>query len=417
MTETPAARAAALRQGGDRGKHQSAPQAAALREGGDRDEKGSIALYVHWPYCARICPYCDFNVVRDRGRTQEQAELAQAILNDLEAQAALVGPRALASIFFGGGTPSLMPPDAVAAVTARARALFPPSGDIEISLEANPTDAEAGRYAALAQAGINRLSMGVQSFDDAALKFLGRDHSAAEARRAIALAAQAFPRLSIDLIYARPGQGVADWTAELTTALDLGFEHVSPYQLTIEGTTAFGRAVARGAWSPPDEDLAAALYEATQATLEAAGFEAYEVSNHARDVAARSSHNLHVWRGGDYLGLGPGAHGRLTLDEGRVATVAARRIGDYVAGVAAGSPWAEREVLESQDADEERVLLGLRTVEGVPLALLQRLGLSAVEGRLADLLTDGFLSLKDGRVAATATGRPLLDAVLKSLLV
>uniref|UniRef100_UPI0028B00964 coproporphyrinogen-III oxidase family protein n=1 Tax=Brevundimonas sp. TaxID=1871086 RepID=UPI0028B00964 len=199
----------------------------------------SIALYVHWPYCARICPYCDFNVVRDRGRAQEQAGLAQTILNDLEAQAALVGPRVLASIFFGGGTPSLMPPDAVAAVVARARALFPSAGDIEISLEANPTDAEAGRYAALAQAGINRLSMGVQSFDDDALKFLGRDHSAAEARRAIALAAQAFPRLSIDLIYARPGQGVGDWTAELTTALDLGFEHVSPYQLTIEGTTAF----------------------------------------------------------------------------------------------------------------------------------------------------------------------------------
>lgn len=417
MTETPAARAGALRQGGDRGEHPSVPQAAAFREGGDRDEKDSIALYVHWPYCARICPYCDFNVVRDRGRTQEQAELAQAILNDLEAQAALVGPRALASIFFGGGTPSLMPPDAVAAVVERAHALFHSAGDIEISLEANPTDAEAGRYAALAQAGINRLSMGVQSFDDAALKFLGRDHSAAEARRAIALAGRAFPRLSIDLIYARPGQGVADWTAELATALDLGFEHVSPYQLTIEGTTAFGRAVARGAWPPPDEDLAAALYEATQATLEAAGFEAYEVSNHARDVAARSSHNLHVWRGGDYLGLGPGAHGRLTLAEGRVATVAERRIGDYVAGVAAGSPWADREVLEPQDADEERVLLGLRTVEGVSLSLLQRLGLSAVEGRLADLLTDGFLSLKDGRVAATATGRPLLDAVLKSLLV
>jgi len=355
-------------------------------------------------------------VVRDRGRTQEQAELTQAILNDLEAQAALVGPRALASIFFGGGTPSLMPPDAVAAVVERAHALFPSAGDIEISLEANPTDAEAGRYAALAQAGINRLSMGVQSFDDAALKFLGRDHSAAEARRAIALAGRAFPRLSIDLIYARPGQGVGDWTAELTTALDLGFEHVSPYQLTIEGTTAFGRAVARGAWSPPDEDLAAALYEATQETLEAAGFEAYEVSNHARDVAARSSHNLHVWRGGDYLGLGPGAHGRMTLAEGRVATVAARRIGDYVAGVAAGSPWAEREVLEPQDADEERVLLGLRTVEGVPLALLQRLGLSADEGRLADLLADGFLSQKDGCIAATATGRPLLDAVLKALL-
>ncbi|MEN5228427.1 radical SAM family heme chaperone HemW [Brevundimonas naejangsanensis] len=389
--------------------------AAHLLPRGEKAED-SIALYVHWPYCARICPYCDFNVVRDRGRTDEQAGLAQAILDDLEAQAARVGPRALASIFFGGGTPSLMPPGAVAAVVERARALFSTTGAIEVSLEANPTDAEAGRYAALAQAGVNRLSMGVQSFDDAALKFLGRDHSAEEARRAIGLAGRAFSRLSIDLIYARPGQSVAGWQAELSTALDLGFEHVSPYQLTIEGTTAFGRAVARGAWAPPDEDLAAELYETTQATLEAAGFEAYEVSNHARDVAARSSHNLHVWRGGDYLGLGPGAHGRMTLAEGRIATVAHRRIGDYVQGVADADPWAERELLDPRDADEERVLLGLRTVEGVPLSLLQRLGLSADEGKLGDLLADGFVALKDGRVATTATGRPLLDAVLKALL-
>lgn len=376
----------------------------------------SIALYLHWPYCARICPYCDFNVVRDRGRSDQQARLADAIMADMEAQAALTGPRRLASIFFGGGTPSLMAPEVVAAVIARARALFPPQGEIEITLEANPTDAEAGRYAALADAGINRLSMGVQSFDDDALKFLGRDHSAAEARRAIDLAARAFPRLSIDLIYARPGQSVADWRAELTAALDMGFEHVSPYQLTIEGTTAFGRAVARGAWSPPDEDLAAALYEATQDTLEAAGFEAYEVSNHARDIAARSSHNLHVWRGGDYLGLGPGAHGRITLPQGRTATVAERRIDDYIAGVAAGTPWAERDLLSPTDAEEERVLLGLRTVEGVPLPVLHRLGLSTTEGPLADMMDGGFVHLTHGHIAATTKGRPLLDAILKALL-
>lgn len=391
------------------------PQAAAFREGGDRNPK-DVALYVHWPYCARICPYCDFNVVRDRGRVEEQAGLVQAILADMEAQSLLVGPRRLASIFFGGGTPSLMPPEAVAAVIAQAKALFPPAGDIEITLEANPTDAEAGRYAALAEAGINRLSMGVQSFDDAALTFLGRDHSAAEARRAVQTAGRAFPRLSIDLIYARPGQSVADWTAELTTALDLGFEHISPYQLTIEPTTAFGRAFARGTLTPPDEDLAASLYEATQAVLEGAGFEAYEVSNHARDVAARSSHNLHVWRGGDYLGLGPGAHGRLTLTGERTATVAHRRIADYVAGVAKGAPWAERETLDAPGAAEERVLLGLRTVEGVPLTLLHTLGLSETTGPFADLIADGFLGLQDGRVAATARGRPLLDAVLKALL-
>ncbi len=391
------------------------PQAAAFREGGDRDPK-DVALYVHWPYCARICPYCDFNVVRDRGRVEEQAGLVQAILADMEAQSRLIGPRRLASIFFGGGTPSLMPPEAVAAVIARARTLFPPAGEIEITLEANPTDAEAGRYAALAAAGINRLSMGVQSFDDAALTFLGRDHSAAEARRAVETAAAAFPRLSIDLIYARPGQSVADWTTELTTALDLGFEHISPYQLTIEPTTAFGRAFARGTLTPPNEDLAAALYEATQEVLEGAGFEAYEVSNHARDAAARSSHNLHVWRGGDYLGLGPGAHGRLTLEGQRTATAAHRRIADYAAGVAGETPWAEQEVLDPLGAAEELVLLGLRTIEGVSLTTLQALGLSDQTGPLADLLADGFLTLHQGRVAATASGRPVLDAVLRTLL-
>jgi len=382
------------------------------------DPGPGVAVYIHWPYCARICPYCDFNVVRDRpgkdgGRSEEQAGLVAAILNDLEQQAAMVGPRRLASIFFGGGTPSLMPPEAVAAAVAGIRSRFPASGPVEITLEANPTDAEAAHFTALAEAGINRLSLGVQALDDAALGFLGRNHSAAEARRAIGLAGKAFERLSIDLIYARPGQSVADWTAELSTAVDLGFEHVSPYQLTIEPTTAFGRAFARGDWTPPDEDLSAALYETTQGVLEAAGFDAYEVSNHARGVAARSAHNLHVWRGGDYLGLGPGAHGRLTLDGARTATVAHRRIGDYVAGVADASPWAERETLDAEGSAEERILLGLRTVEGTEIAALEALG---VADRVAGLVEDGFLTIRDGRVIATARGRPVLDGVLKALL-
>ncbi len=376
-----------------------------------------VALYVHWPYCARICPYCDFNVVRDRGKVEEQAALVEAILADMEAQAVLTGPRRLASIFFGGGTPSLMAPEAVAAVIARARALFPPRGPIEITLEANPTDAEAARFAALSDAGVNRLSMGVQALDDAALRFLGRNHSADEARRAVAVAARAFPRLSIDLIYARPNQTVDDWRAELTEALDLGFEHVSPYQLTIEPTTAFGRAVARGAWTPPDEDRAAALYETTQTVLETAGFDAYEVSNHARGEAARSAHNLHVWRGGDYLGVGPGAHGRLTLAGARTATVAHRGIGAYVAGVAAGTPWSEREAQSAGDAAEERVLLGLRTVEGVELSDLAVLGRAVEAEPLVGLIGDGFLAVNTGRVRATNAGRPVLDGVLRALLV
>ena len=377
------------------------------------DPGTDVAVYVHWPYCTRICPYCDFNVVRDRGWREEQAVLVTAILCDLEAQAATVGERRLASIFFGGGTPSLMRPEDVAAVIARIQALFAASGPVEVTLEANPTDAEAAHFDALAKAGVNRLSLGVQSLDDAALAFLGRNHSAAEARRAIALGRAAFSRLSIDLIHALPGQGVADWAAELAGAVDLGFEHVSPYQLTLEPTTAFGRAYARGTLTPPDEDLAAALYETTQQVLGAAGFEAYEVSNHARGVEARSAHNLHVWRGGDYLGLGPGAHGRLTLDGARTATVAHRRIGDYVSGVAEGRPWIGCEALDAVGAAEERILLGLRTVEGAPAGAFEALGVWA---RVVELAADGFLTVEARRVVATEKGRPVLDGVLKALL-
>lgn len=380
------------------------------------DTDGRVALYVHWPYCARICPYCDFNVVRDRGRHLEQNALVEAIVADLRAQSALIGPRQLTSVFFGGGTPSLMKPDAVARILDEARGLFPVAGAIEVSLEANPTDAEADRYQALADAGVTRLSMGIQSFDDGALKFLGRDHSAASARRAAATAARIFPRLSIDLIYARPDQTVPEWTQELRTAFDLGFEHISPYQLTIEPTTAFGRAFARGRLVPPDEDMAAALYESTQEILERQGFEAYEVSNHANSVAARSSHNLHVWRGGDYIGVGPGAHGRLTTSQGRQATVAHRRIANYVAGVSAGTPWQEHEHLSPLDADEERVLLGMRTVEGIPREVLTRLGMDFTAGRLADLVGDGFVEVVGERLRATPKGRPVLDSVLKVML-
>jgi putative oxygen-independent coproporphyrinogen III oxidase len=377
------------------------------------DPGSDVAVYVHWPYCARICPYCDFNVVRDRGRGEEQARLVAAILSDLTAQAALVGPRRLASVFLGGGTPSLMVPDDVAAVLEHIQALFPGSGPVEVTLEANPTDAEAAHFAALARAGVNRLSLGVQSLDETALRFLGRNHSAQEARRAIDLAGAAFERLSIDLIHALPGQTPVAWADELRTAVAMGFEHVSPYQLTVEPTTAFGRAAARGDWTPPDEDRAAALYETTQDVLEAAGFEAYEVSNHARGVAARSAHNIHVWRGGDYLGVGPGAHGRLTLAGARNGTVAHRKIAAYVEGVAEGSPWSERDAMDSVSAAEERILLGLRTVEGAPMTAFVQVGAT---DRVADLAADGFLSVVDGRVVATETGRPVLDAVLKALL-
>lgn len=372
-------------------------------------EPPPLGVYVHWPYCARICPYCDFNVVRDRGRTAEQAALADAIVADLTTQRELTGQRTLLSIFFGGGTPSLMDPAQVARVIETAKRLWSPAGDIEISLEANPTDAEADRFAALAQAGVQRLSLGVQALDDASLKALGRNHDAGAARRAITAAAKAFPRLSIDLIYARPGQTDAAWRAELAQALAMGPEHVSPYQLTIEAGTAFDRAVGRGTLKVPDEDLAATLFETTQEVLEAAGFDAYEVSNHARGQAARSRHNLVYWRGVDYVGVGPGAHGRLALAEGRAATTAHRAIADYVAGVAETGVGFTREILTPQEAAEERLVLGLRIDDGVAFAEMAPLGLTPNLPKVRDLVEAGLLAPDPNRLRATRAGRLVLD--------
>ena len=374
-----------------------------------------LAVYIHWPYCARICPYCDFNVVRDRGQA-EQALLVRAIVADLQGQAALMGERQLGSIFFGGGTPSLMDPDWAAAMIEAAKALWTPTDDLEISLEANPTDAEADRFAALAAAGVQRLSLGVQALDDAALMALGRNHGAAEARRAMGLAAKAFPRLSIDLIYARPGQSTRAWAEELNTALGFGFEHVSPYQLTIEAGTAFDRAVRRGDWAPPDGDLGAALYETTQAVLSRAGFEAYEVSNHARGKAARSRHNLAYWRGWDYVGAGPGAHGRLTVGGVRTATTAERRVGDYIAKVGEiGVGFVEREALAARDVALERLLMGLRTVEGVAFSELGAIGLASRDARVADFAAMGLVEVRDDRLYATLDGRRVLDRLTADL--
>jgi oxygen-independent coproporphyrinogen-3 oxidase len=371
-----------------------------------------LGLYVHWPYCARICPYCDFNVALDR-RPGESAALGQAIMADLKGQAAEAGPHTLVSIFFGGGTPSLMDPSLVAEIVGMAKALWP-TADLEVTLEANPTDAEADRFSAFAAAGVNRLSLGVQALDNAALEFLGRNHFASEARRAARLAAGLFPRLSLDLIYARPGQTQHAWADELKAALDLGAEHVSPYQLTIEPGTPFDRAVRRKAFTPADPDLAALLYETTQAVLTANGFCAYEVSNHARGEAARSRHNLVYWRGQDYLGIGPGAHGRMTHNGRRIATETARAIPAYLAHVArAGTGVAEREVLTPIQAAEERLLLGLRVDEGLYLGDLEPLKLT----RLADLRDAGFVAVKGGRLFATALGRPVLDRIIAELAV
>ncbi|HWF77164.1 MAG TPA: radical SAM family heme chaperone HemW [Caulobacteraceae bacterium] len=378
-----------------------------------------VGLYVHWPYCARICPYCDFNVVRDRGErdapaAQVRASLARAIVADLEAQGARLGRRRLASVFFGGGTPSLMDPDWAGDVLAAATRLFDPKPDLEVTLEANPTDAEADRFAAFAAAGVNRLSLGLQSLDDAALTFLGRNHDAAEARRAAEVAAAVFPRLSIDMIYARPGQTPDAWRAELRAALALGPEHVSPYQLTIEAGTAFDRAVQRGRWAPPEPDVAAALYETTGEVLEAAGLPAYEVSNHARGPAARSRHNLIYWRGGDYLGVGPGAHGRVTEAGARWATLTPAPIAGYLRKLeTAGCGLSERTRLSPREAALERLLMGLRTVEGVALAELAPLAIDPAA--IETLVSGGLLSHDRGRLIATRSGRAVLDRITLDL--
>ena len=375
-----------------------------------------MGLYVHWPYCARICPYCDFNVYRDRGRRAEQLGLKDAIAADLRAQAARAGDRPLVSIFLGGGTPSLMDPDWAGEIIALARSLWTPAADLEVTLEANPTDAEAGRFAGFAAAGVNRLSLGLQALDDAALRLLGRNHDAAEARRATEMAAKAFPRLSLDLIYALPGQTPQAWAAELTQAIALGAEHVSPYQLTIEAGTAFDRAVTRGALVPPGEDLAAELFDTTQEVLSAAGFTAYEVSNHARGAAARSRHNLVYWRGWDYVGVGPGAHGRLTLDGVRHATHAAPRPADYIAAVAAtGSGIATDEALDARAAAEERLLAGLRITEGVAFEEVLALSLDPRHPVVADLVAAGLLAPDPLALRATPAGRLLLNHVTTRL--
>lgn len=380
------------------------------------DAAPPLGVYVHWPYCARICPYCDFNVVRDR-KQAEQAALADAIVADLTAQRALTGPRRLVSVFLGGGTPSLMDPAWAARIVDTAKTLWTPEGEVEVSLEANPTDAEAGRFAAFRAAGVNRLSLGLQSFDDAALAFLGRNHDAAEARRAAELAATVFPRLSVDLIYALPGQTPEAWRAQLDQAIALGADHVSPYQLTIEAGTAFDRAVRRGRFAPPDDAVGEALYDTTQRVLEAAGFEAYEVSNHARGAAARSRHNLVYWRGQDYVGAGPGSHGRLTLAGVRTATTAKTGVGDYIAAVREAGVGFDAEALSPVEAAEERILMGLRTFEGVGWGELAALGLSPGGAVVRDLVAQGLLADDPDRLRATPAGRFVLDGVTRALIV
>ena len=368
-----------------------------------------FGIYVHWPYCAAICPYCDFNVYRARGA--EAGPLLAAIEADLAQHAARFGKRQAASLFLGGGTPSLLKGAEIARVIEAADRSFGLAADVEITLEANPEDRV--RLAEQAAAGVNRFSVGAQAFDDAALTALGRKHDAQTARAAVEAAAQTGKRVSLDLIYARERQGIEAWRRELTEALKLPIEHASLYQLTIEPDTAFARKVARGALHPPPTDEAAALYEATQELCDAAGFPAYEISNHARTPGARSRHNMIYWGSGDWVGVGPGAHGRITHDGARRATEAQRRPADYIDAVREnGIGWITETLLSGEDSADEALIMGLRTDAGADRARIEALrGRPLNADALAWLKQQDLLAEGEGRLRLTRPGRLLANQI------
>lgn len=393
------------------GRGERAPPFDKLRADGEaRSESGidtPLALYVHWPFCVSKCPYCDFNShVR---ASVDHAAWRDALLADLAHEAAFTPNRRLSSVFFGGGTPSLMEPATVAALLDAAARHWSLDPDIEITLEANPSSVEAARFADLSRAGVNRASLGLQSLDDAALRFLGRAHGAAEGLAALDVAQSRFARVSFDLIYALPDQSPAAWDAELSRALSLGTGHLSLYQLTIEPGTRFHALVAKGELRPRHPDEAADLWDLTAARTAAAGLPRYETSNHARP-GEESRHNLTYWRYGDYLGVGPGAHGR----RGRAATTRHRKPENWLRAVARnGHGIAEEQPLDDRARATEALLMGLRLTEGVDLSrddvnLPSVLDLRSVER----LVHHGLLRRDRTRLAATDAGALLLDAVL-----
>ncbi|WP_188056042.1 radical SAM family heme chaperone HemW [Sphingosinithalassobacter sp. CS137] len=372
-----------------------------------------LALYVHWPFCVSKCPYCDFNShVRER---VDQAAWRESLLADLAHEAALLPGRRLGSIFFGGGTPSLMPPETVAALIAAAQRHWSVDSGIEITLEANPSSVEAARFADLAAAGVNRVSLGLQALDDDALAFLGRAHGVAEGLAALETAQSVFARTSFDLIYARPGQSLGAWEAELARALAFGTEHLSLYQLTIEPGTRFATLAARGDLTIPDPDAAADLFEATRAITASAGLPAYEISNHARP-GAESRHNLTYWRYGDYAGVGPGAHGRRT----GLATFRRKKPENWMAALARNGHGIEtEEPLAPRDRAVEALLMGLRLAEGVDLARIAALagGAAPIDDAAVNRLVAQRLLARSGtRLAATDAGMPVLEAILRAVV-
>ena len=396
-----------------------APMAEATSSGGAASADPGFGIYVHWPFCRAKCPYCDFN--SHVSGAVDHARWGRALVAEIERYAEELGPRVLRSIFFGGGTPSLMAPQTVAALIERASECFEPAPDLEITLEANPTSSDADRFRAMRAAGVNRVSLGVQALDDGALRLLGREHTAAEALAAVDLAARLFQRFSFDLIYARPGQTCVAWEAELDRALRHADGHLSVYQLTIEPGTRFELLQRTGALVMPVEDVQADLYELTEARLAGAGLPAYEISNHARPGEA-CRHNLLYWRSGEWLGIGPGAHGRLERDGQRLATTAWRLPKAWLERVErSGAGERTRVALTRSEQAQELLVMGLRLSEGVDLERLEAIfGQSLdqlLEGAALDrLIGDGLLERREGRLAASAAGRQRLNAVLAAIL-
>ncbi len=369
-----------------------------------------FGLYVHWPFCAAKCPYCDFN---SHVRAEiDQSIWADALASEIRRTGAETGPRVLTSIFFGGGTPSLMEPSTVATILAAAHDVWSFANDIEITLEANPTSVEAHRFEGYAKHGVNRVSLGVQALNNPDLRKLGRLHTVEEAQNAYSIARDFFDRVSFDLIYARQDQTLEDWHKELSVALEMAVDHLSLYQLTIEEGTAFWDRAQRGLLKGlPTDDLGADLYDLTQELCENSDLQSYEVSNHARP-GAESKHNLLYWRGGDYAGIGPGAHGRLTIEGQRTAIACWKQPEAWLNAVSHGNGIKTANSLSPLDIADERLIMGLRLSEGLNV---EDVAPQIDWPRLERLLNDGFIWQKDNRIGATKAGRPVLNYLISQL--
>ncbi len=378
--------------------------------------ESGFGVYIHWPFCLSKCPYCDFNS-HVRHAAIDEARFVRAFEAEIAATAARAPGRTVTTMFFGGGTPSLMQPATVGAILDAVARHWSVAPDAEVTLEANPTSVEATRFRGYRAAGVNRVSLGVQALDDAALKELGRLHTAQEALDAVAIARSVFERTSFDLIYARPRQTPAQWQAELARAIDEAAEHLSLYQLTVEPDTPFALLHKAGKLAVPDDDLGRALYDATQETCERAGLPAYEISNHARS-GAECRHNLVYWRGDEYAGVGPGAHGRLEIDGGRHAIATEKRPETWLMRVESlGHGVVTDEVLTREERADEFLLMGLRLAEGIdPARYAAIAGRALDEERIGFLKAQGFLECRsDGTLRVTMAGFPVLDAVVADL--